>query len=170
MTNLPATSSIKTDLFMTPQAMLSSNAVTPDVSDTAAKASGADFRHAMLARLKGLNANQATQSREDKAHEAARQFVSTALVMPLLKQMRSSVFKSDYFHGGKGEDAFGPQLDQVLADRITQRMSTPSNNPQAASQAGSPVQGQTLGIVDAVYRQMMHRGQSASARRINLHG
>ena len=51
--------------------------------------------------------------------EAADQLVSTAFVLPLLEQARQDPFKSDLFHGGRGEEVFGQQLDVIYADRIT---------------------------------------------------
>ena len=61
----------------------------------------------------------------DEARKAAEQFVASALVLPLLSQMRSDPFRSDLFHAGFAEDAFQSQLDTVLADRITRRADFP---------------------------------------------
>lgn len=115
-----------------------------------------DFRTALLDHLK--ESARDVKKNKDKAHEAAQQFVSTALVLPMLKQMRDTTFKSDLFHGGQGEDAFGPQLDQILSDRIVQRMST----PQKISASGSVTQG--MGLVDAVYKQIIRSNEHHSTR------
>jgi Rod binding domain-containing protein len=62
---------------------------------------------------------EAIQSAEGKKlREATAQFVSTAFLMPMLKQVREDPFKSDLFHGGQGEEVFGAQLDQKMADNI----------------------------------------------------
>ena len=55
---------------------------------------------------------------EDQARTAANQLVATALVQPILAEIRNSPFKSDLFHGGRGEEVFGQQLDTLLAERI----------------------------------------------------
>lgn len=119
------------------------------------------------ARLMSHLASSKAEARDD-AKQAAQQFVSTALVLPLLKQMRSSPFKSDYLHGGQGEDAFGPQLDQILADRIVERMSTPAKvSDDARTTPG-------LGLVDAVYRRIMrqadHQPAASNRQGVNTHG
>lgn len=125
---------------------------------TSAKGS-MDFRQTLLERIKSSSTDDnKVVSASDKAQEAAQQFISTALVLPMLKQMRSSAFKSDLFHGGQGEDAFGPQLDQILSDRIVQRMST----PQSISASGSATQG--MGLVDAVYKQIMRSAEHHTTR------
>lgn len=59
------------------------------------------------------------------AREAAQQLVSIALVQPVLAQMRRDPFRTDMFHGGFAEDAFGARLDSILAERITQRSNLP---------------------------------------------
>ena len=51
--------------------------------------------------------------------EAAAELVSAAFIRPMLAEARRDPFKSDLFHGGRGEEIFGQQLDGILADRIT---------------------------------------------------
>jgi peptidoglycan hydrolase FlgJ len=46
--------------------------------------------------------------------------VGETLFGQTLKSMRKSVHKSAYFHGGRGEEVFQQQLDQVLAKKITE--------------------------------------------------
>lgn len=55
---------------------------------------------------------------EDRGRTAANQLVATALVQPILAELRNSPFKSDLFDGGRAEEVFGQQLDTVLAERI----------------------------------------------------
>ena len=45
--------------------------------------------------------------------------MATAFILPLLEQVRNDPFKSDLFHGGKGEEVFGQQLDVIFAENIT---------------------------------------------------
>ena len=75
---------------------------------------------------------------EEPAREAAEELVAFALVMPMMKMARNSPFKSELFHGGRGEKAFGNRLDQLLARRI--------------------VGGSNLPVVDAVHRQLTGPG------------
>ena len=51
--------------------------------------------------------------------EAFTNFVGQTFFGELLKQMRATVDKSAFFHGGMGEDIFQSQLDQILVERIT---------------------------------------------------
>jgi len=61
------------------------------------------------------------RSDTDRVREAAEQLVGIALIKPLLEQARENPFKTELFHGGPGEEAFGAQLDQHLADRMAKR-------------------------------------------------
>ncbi|NJL32278.1 MAG: hypothetical protein HC898_12040 [Phycisphaerales bacterium] len=88
------------------------------------------------------------QSREELVRQTAEELVSTALVKPLLGQLRNDPFKSELFHGGQAEDAFGEQMDTLLADRM--------------------VKGTRLPVVDAVYRTLMERGGKNQGGAINL--
>lgn len=38
----------------------------------------------------------------------------------MIKSMRSTVDKPAYFHGGRGEEVFQKQLDQVFVERMTE--------------------------------------------------
>ncbi len=80
---------------------------------------------------------EAGQDRDKQLREASQQIVANAFILPLLQQIRDDPFKSELFHGGFAEDAFGQQLDTILADRIAQR----SGGPGAS-------------IADAVYRSL----------------
>lgn len=75
---------------------------------------------------KRLDPNDAATDRVDepraaKLREAVEQLISTAFFTPLMEQARDSVFKSELFHGGPGEDAFAKQLDQMYADRVVRQ-------------------------------------------------
>lgn len=65
------------------------------------------------------------KSKETQAYEAAQSLVATTLIQPILSQIRDDPFRSALFHGGTAEDAFGAQLDTILADRITQASNFP---------------------------------------------
>ncbi len=54
--------------------------------------------------------------------QAATLLVSQLFVGPLLAEARRFPIGGEIGHGGRGEDVFGEQLDQVLADRIAARL------------------------------------------------
>jgi hypothetical protein len=55
---------------------------------------------------------------DDQLVEQARKLVSQTFYGTLLKQMHNSPFKSEMFTGGRGEEAFRPMYDALLADRM----------------------------------------------------
>lgn len=93
-----------------------------------------------------------TATREQEARLVAEQLVASTLVLPILSQARNDPFKSDLFHGGKGEEMFGSQLDTILAERITSSSRMP--------------------IVDAVYRSITRTPQPSgvAGRGVDIHG
>jgi hypothetical protein len=71
----------------------------------------------MLNRLAGKK--QPVDKRK-QAEKVAGDLVSNALILPILKQNRHSVFnQSGPFAAGTGEKTFGPEFDIQIADRIT---------------------------------------------------
>lgn len=54
----------------------------------------------------------------ERARDAANQLVASAFIAPLLAEVRASASKNSLFHGGRAEEAFGQQLDTILADGI----------------------------------------------------
>jgi hypothetical protein len=61
--------------------------------------------------------------------EAFRDFVGQSFFGELVKQMRSTLHKPAYFHGGLGEDIFQSQLDQVLVERISETSAKTFSDP-----------------------------------------
>lgn len=55
-----------------------------------------------------------------KLQHAYRDFVGKTFFGEMLKSMRSTVGKPAYFHGGQTEEVFRSQLDQHLADHMTE--------------------------------------------------
>lgn len=104
----------------------------------------ASFAQALAGRI------PAAVDQDKQVREAADQLVATTFILPLLEQIRSDPFKSELFHGGFAEDAFGQQLDTILADRIAQRT------------GGA--------IADAVYRSIRGRADSAADRGVTFDG
>lgn len=60
-----------------------------------------------------------SHSAEDPLRDAFRDFVGQTLFGQMLSSMRSTVGKPAYFHGGRAEEVFSQQLDQVLVEQIT---------------------------------------------------
>lgn len=61
-----------------------------------------------------------TQATEDPAlRETFQQFVGETLFGQMLKSMRKTLRKPAYFHGGRAEEIFQQQLDQVLAEKMS---------------------------------------------------
>ena len=61
--------------------------------------------------------------------EAFNDFVGQTFFGTLLKQMRETVKKPAYMHGGMGEDVFQSQLDQVLVERISESSASTFTDP-----------------------------------------
>jgi hypothetical protein len=62
----------------------------------------------------------ATSSKDSpELREAFNDFVGQSFFGELLKQMRATVDKPAYFHGGLGEDIFQAQMDQIVVERIS---------------------------------------------------
>jgi hypothetical protein len=56
---------------------------------------------------------------ENGLREVFHQFVGETFYTRLLSSMRDTVGKPAYLHGGRAEEAFQAQLDQVLAQKMT---------------------------------------------------
>jgi peptidoglycan hydrolase FlgJ len=52
--------------------------------------------------------------------KAFSDFVGQTFFGELVKQMRATVKKPAFFHGGMGEDIFQSQLDQIMVERISE--------------------------------------------------
>jgi len=60
---------------------------------------------------------------------AFNDFVGQTFFGELIKQMRASVDKPAFFHGGMGEDVFQSQLDQILVERISDASAATFSDP-----------------------------------------
>ncbi len=56
----------------------------------------------------------------DQLRDSAAQVVGSVFYGTLLKNLRSSSLQGEIGHGGRGEEVFQAQLDQVLAERAGQ--------------------------------------------------
>jgi hypothetical protein len=74
------------------------------------------------AHLPGPGPSQAAPDSNDdtEKRKAFQSFVGQTLFGQLLQAMRKTVGKPAYFHGGRTEEIFQQQLDQVLAEKIAE--------------------------------------------------
>jgi len=56
----------------------------------------------------------------DELRERFTQFVGEAFFGQMIKAMRATTGKPAYFHGGRAEEVFQGQLDQKLAEHLTE--------------------------------------------------
>jgi len=61
--------------------------------------------------------------------KAFTDFVGQTFFGELVKQMRATVHKPAFFHGGMGEDIFQSQLDQILVERISETSAASFSDP-----------------------------------------
>ena len=70
------------------------------------------------------------QAEEDKKlRDVLHQVVGQTLFGQMLKAMRATQEKNHYFDGGRAEEIFQSQLDQVLVERMTQATSRSLSEP-----------------------------------------
>jgi hypothetical protein len=62
----------------------------------------------------------ATADDTNKLRENFTQFVGEAFFGQMIKAMRATTGKPAYFHGGRAEEVFQGQLDQKLAEHLTE--------------------------------------------------
>src|SRR5215210_6091442 len=61
--------------------------------------------------------------------QAFTDFVGQTFFGELMKQMRATLDKPAFFHGGMGEDVFQSQLDQVTVERISDASAAKLSDP-----------------------------------------
>jgi hypothetical protein len=62
-------------------------------------------------------------------HEAFTDFVGQTFYGELMKQMRATLDKPAFFHGGMGEDIFQQQLDQIIVERMSDTSARTLSDP-----------------------------------------
>jgi hypothetical protein len=67
-----------------------------------------------------VSAPGATADKTAELRERFTQFVGEAFFGQMIKAMRATTGKPAYFHGGRAEDVFQGQLDQKLAEYLTE--------------------------------------------------
>ena len=66
-----------------------------------------------------LTARPSAHKSESELRETFNDFVGQTFFGTMMKTMRQSVGKPAYFHGGRGEEAFQAQLDQILVEKVS---------------------------------------------------
>ncbi|MEX2318039.1 MAG: rod-binding protein [Pirellulales bacterium] len=70
--------------------------------------------------LRADGGRSAKVDQQAELREQFTQFVGETFYGQMIKAMRSTVGKPAYFHGGRGEEVFRGQLDQKLAEHMTE--------------------------------------------------
>ncbi|EAQ82413.1 rod-binding protein [Blastopirellula marina] len=71
----------------------------------------------------------APAAQQSELREKFDQFVGESLFGQMLKSMRKSVGKPAYFHGGRGEEVFQSQLDQLLVEKLSEASAQELSGP-----------------------------------------
>ena len=66
---------------------------------------------------------------QSELREVFDQFVGQTFFQQLLGAMRKTVDKPAYFHGGRAEEVFQGQLDQVLSEKMTEATANQLTGP-----------------------------------------
>ena len=61
--------------------------------------------------------------------QAFTDFVGQTFFGELMKQMRATLDKPAFFHGGMGEDIFQQQLDQIMVEKISDNSASKFSDP-----------------------------------------
>lgn len=69
--------------------------------------------------VNSLTSTSAAAAPQGQLREKFDQFVGESMFGQMLKSMRESVGKPAYFHGGRAEEVFQSQLDQLLVEKIS---------------------------------------------------
>jgi Rod binding domain-containing protein len=87
-----------------------------------------------LAHKPSLNPSLKGRGSEGELREKFTEFVGQAFFGQMLKSMRATVGKPAYFHGGRAEEVFQSQLDQTMAEHLTEASASKIAEPMFARQ------------------------------------
>ena len=98
--------------------------------------------------LKNASAADQPANVDPKLMRVAKDLVGLTMIYPVLKIAQNDPFKSELFHGGSAEETFQQQLNDRLAQRITDRVDMPllqaiyrKLDPRSAMQARTGSKG-----------------------------
>jgi peptidoglycan hydrolase FlgJ len=95
-------------------------------SSTAAQRSASDCGAAATL---AANAKTAVSSDDPAVREAFTASMGQTFYGQMMKAMRQTVGKSKYFHGGRGEQIFQQQLDQIVVEKMSRTCAAPMVDP-----------------------------------------
>ena len=72
---------------------------------------------------------RAEQGQRAELRDVFNQFVGETFYGQMLKAMRQTVREPAYFHGGRAEEVFQSQLDQVLAEKMSETSAATFTDP-----------------------------------------
>ncbi len=72
----------------------------------------------MVAQTNSTAATPVQPVASSRLKQAADEIVGSVFYGTMLRQLRASEFKGKYGHGGRGEEVFQAQLDQILAKEM----------------------------------------------------
>ena len=73
--------------------------------------------------------NLAKPNKQDATREAFQDFVGQTFFAETIKSLRSSQQPSSYFNGGRAEEVFQSQLDQVLSEELSDASAAQFSDP-----------------------------------------
>ncbi len=82
----------------------------------------------------GVNSPEEQLESARALEKAYTDFIGKTFFGQMMKAMRSTVDKPAYFHGGQGEEVFNSQLDQQLADSMSEASAPQISQPMFARQ------------------------------------
>jgi len=88
--------------------------ISPAISTAISTATSAAKTHGS-----GAKPPQGTSPNDNEYRKAFDSFVGEVFFGQILKAMRKTLGKPAYFHGGRAEEIFQLQLDQILAEKLT---------------------------------------------------
>jgi peptidoglycan hydrolase FlgJ len=88
-----------------------------------------ELRRSAAQSSQSLAPSHANQPGSPELKAAFNDFVGQTFFGQLLKQMRQTVGKPAFVHGGMGEDIFQSQLDQILVERMSDASAATFSDP-----------------------------------------
>ena len=76
-----------------------------------------------------VNEPEGVSADDKELREAFDSFVGQTFFGQMLKAMRNTLGKPAYFHGGRGEEIFQQQLDQVLGEKLAEASAEQFSEP-----------------------------------------
>ena len=76
-----------------------------------------------------LTQGSAKPAADPRLREAFDDFVGGTFYSQMLGSMRKTLGKPAYFHGGRAEEVFQGQLDQILAERLSEASASQFTGP-----------------------------------------